>query len=163
MVDSQRPRSRDRDNHHDTQDDTEPQAHKRLKSTDPSGKNKPDRARRLASVPLLQWAGDVPTNKRNRHTIATLLSTNKSAIPRVQDTVDSKPFRIGGPICFPFVVEGLGCTCSTSGRPKFAHVDTSDSAWKASHLAELKSTLAHVEVAKILVPTDHGNAFLHII
>jgi hypothetical protein len=93
MVDSQRLHRRDRDDHdrddhHDTQDNTEPQAHKRLKSNDPSGKNKPDCACRLVSSPLLQWAGDVLTNKHNRHTIATLLSTTKLVIPRVQDTVD---------------------------------------------------------------------------
>jgi hypothetical protein len=113
----------------------------------------------VTSKPLLRFADGVATDRRSRKTIASFFSSHKTLIPKMHDA-DGKRQTKQSQICFAFLVDSLGCSCTADMRAKFCHIDLADPQWTRSRCIELATSLANPDLAKLLVPTPAGSEFL---
>jgi hypothetical protein len=91
---------------HSNEGQSDPAKSKKPRATDDPGKKLP---LRQSSTPFLRWVDDFPADKRNAAGIAAVLSAHRDSIPRVHNPGSVKPYRDNSPLCFPFIIEGMGC------------------------------------------------------
>lgn len=134
-----------------------PASAKKLKTATDTGKDKPIHKSPAA---LLRFVSSLPADRKTTATVAALLSKQRSLIPKTQGTVDNIPFRNNAPFCFPYLIEGLGCTCSSIGKKsRYAHPDL-DGSWSKSHFHGFVALLADDSVKAVLELTAKGHDFM---
>jgi hypothetical protein len=107
----------------------------------------------------LRWVDDFPADKRNAAGIAAVLSTHRDSIPRVHNPGSVKPYRDNSPLCFPFIIEGMGCYCNQK-REKYAHVDPQkEPLWTAALIPKFKAMAETPEAKKAFILTESALDF----